>query len=50
MLVISNPDQLRVPLSFNIVNYPRINAGASGFTEGTISTVLHRLEIGQSLP
>lgn len=28
------------------VNCPRINAGASGFTEGTTSTVLHQLEIG----
>ncbi|KKM69961.1 hypothetical protein LCGC14_1445590, partial [marine sediment metagenome] len=29
-----------------VVNYPRINAGASGFTEVITSNVLHRLEIG----
>ena len=33
-----------------MVNYLRINAVASGFTEGTTSTVLHRLEIGRLPP
>ena len=42
--------QRLVNTSVQIVNYPRIHAGASGFIEVITSNILHRLKIGQFLP